>query len=260
MGKSIHRRFEEMTKLYHFTSFKAACSIIESRELRFGKMFKMNDLIESGRIHFGRIFSNNLPDKDLSAEDEMHRYQQISFIQDRVRDDFDYLGFDLHAMWGLYAERGYGACLVFDRNKLRLEEGDYARDVWYGNFIPSAYDFRNKSKRGLRSEIWRRKDEIFFGKRKEWEHEQEFRVIRRARNEWDDEYLDVYESLSFVIICKDESVEKGMSNWCGDHYYTLKHLKNKVPILSYEYDLDWYTLYSDKEGDPIWAEQLGYYW
>ena len=260
MGKSIHRRFEEMTKLCHFTSFKAACSIIESRELRFGKMFKMNDLIESGRIHFGRIFSNNLPDKDLSAEDEMQRYQQISFIQDRVRDDFEYLGFDLHAMWGLYAERGYGACLVFDRNKLRLEEGDYARDVRYGNFIPSAYDFRNKSKRGLRSEIWRRKDEIFFGKRKEWEHEQEYRVIRRARNEWDDEYLDVYESLSFVIICKDESVEKGMSNWCGDHYYTLKHLKNKDPILSYEYDLDWYTLYSDKEGDPIWAEQLGYYW
>ena len=259
MGKSIHRRFEEMTKLYHFTSFKAACSIIESRELRFGMVFKMNDLIESGRIHFGRIFSNNLPDKDLFAEDEMHRYQQISFIQDRVRDDFEYLGFDLHAMWGLYAERGYGACLVFDRNKLRLEEGDYARDVWYGNFIPSAYDFRNKSKRGLRSEIWRRKDEIFFGKRKEWEHEQEYRVSRRARNEWDDEYLDVSESLSFVIICKDESVEKGMSNWCGDHYYTLIHLKNKVPVLSYEYDLDWYTLYSDKEGDPFWAEQLGYY-
>jgi len=260
MRKSIGQRFEEMTKLYHFTSFDAACNIIESRTLRFGKMFKMNDLIESGRIHFGRILTNDLADTDLFAEDEMHRYQQISFIQDRVRDNFEYLGFDLHAMWGLYAERGYGACLVFDKNKLRLEEGDYARDVEYGNFIPSAYGFNNKSKKGIRSEIWRRRDEIFFWKRKEWEHEQEYRVIRRARNEWDDEYLDVSESLSFVIICKDESVEIGTSNWGGEHYYILKHLRNKVPVLSYEYDLDWYTLYSDKEGDPIWAEQLGYYW
>ena len=103
MGKSISERFEEMTKLYHFTSFDAACSIIESRKFRFGKMFKMNDLIESGRIHFRRIITNELPDKDLFAEDEMRRYQQISFIQDRVRDDFEYLGFDLHTMWGLYA-------------------------------------------------------------------------------------------------------------------------------------------------------------
>ncbi len=94
MRKSISQRFQEMTKLYHFTSFDAACNIIESRKLRFGKMFKMNDIIESGRIHFGRIFTNDLPDKDLFEEDEMQRYQQISFIQDRVRDDFEYLGFD----------------------------------------------------------------------------------------------------------------------------------------------------------------------
>jgi hypothetical protein len=39
MGKSISERFEEMTKLYHFTSFDAACSIIESRKFRFGKMY-----------------------------------------------------------------------------------------------------------------------------------------------------------------------------------------------------------------------------
>lgn len=77
MGKSISERFEEMTKLYHFTSFDAACSIIESRKFRFGKMFKMNDLIESGRIHFRRIFTNDLPDKDLFAEDEMRRYQVV---------------------------------------------------------------------------------------------------------------------------------------------------------------------------------------
>ena len=46
MRKSIAQRFEEMNRLYHFTSFKAACSIIESGKLRFGESFRMNDLID----------------------------------------------------------------------------------------------------------------------------------------------------------------------------------------------------------------------
>lgn len=248
-----------MTKLYHFTDFEAACDIIEGRKLRFGKMYRMNDLIESNRISWGRIVGGNLSEIELYAEDEMNRYQQISFVQDMERDGVEYLGFDMHSMWGLYAERGFGACLVFDKEKIRLEEGDYAQIVHYANFIPMDYGFKNKGRYGIRSEIWRRKDEIFFWKRKEWEYEQEYRIIRRAQNAEDDEYLDVSDSLSFVIICKDESVEKDESIWDGIQCYILKHLKRRVPVLSYEYDLDWYTLYSDNSGDPIWAEQLGYY-
>ena len=259
MRKSITDRFEEMSRLYHFTNFDAACSIIESRKLRFGKMFKMNDLNESGRIVFKRFLTHSLPEKDLFAEEELQRYQQISFIQDRVRDGFEYLGFDLQTMWGMYAERGYGACLVFDKEKLRLGDGDYARDVEYENFVLADFVFKNKSKAGIKSEIWRRRDEIFFYKRKEWEYEQEYRIIRRAENERDDEYLDASDALSFVIICKDETVERGESIWDGINCYTLKHLKNKVPVLSYEYDIDGYTLYHDGPGDPIWAEQVGFF-
>ena len=54
MRKSVAQRFEEMNRLYHFTNLDAACQIIESRKLRFGKMYKMNDLIESNRMGFGR--------------------------------------------------------------------------------------------------------------------------------------------------------------------------------------------------------------
>lgn len=260
MRKSISQRFQEMTKLYHFTNLDSACKIIESGKLRFGKMFKMNDLIESGRILWKRVFTNDLSDRDLFAEDEMCRYQQLSFIQDRERDGMEYLGFDLHTMWGLYANRGYGVCLVFDKQKLKLDEGDYARDVEYGNYIRAYYEFRNKSKAGIKSEIWRRKDEIFFYKRKEWEYEQEYRIIRRVKKEMDVEYLDISNALSFVIICKDETIDRGEPIWAGITYDELKHLKRRVPILSYEYDLDGYTLYSDRLGDPIWAEQLGYLW
>ena len=122
-----------MTKLYHFTSFEAACEIIESRKLRFGKMYRMNDLIESSRISCGRIIGGSLSKIELFAEDEINRYQQISFVQDKERDGVEYLGFDMHSMWGLYAEGGFGACLVFDKEKMRLEEGDYAHIVDYAH-------------------------------------------------------------------------------------------------------------------------------
>ena len=259
MRKTINERFQEMTKLYHFTSFNAACKIIESRRMIFGKPFKMNDLIESSRIVFGRVFTNDLSETEQFAEEEIRRYQQISFVQDIERDGFEYLGFDMHTMWGLYADRGYGVCLVFDKNKLCLKRKDYAKDVDYDLFIPAVFECKNKSKTGIKSEIWHRRDELFFLKRKEWEYEQEFRIIRRAQNANDDEYLDVSDALSFVIVCKDESVEKGESIWDVLHCICLKHLKRKIPVLSYVYDIDWYTLYSENEGDPIWAEQLGYY-
>jgi hypothetical protein len=248
-----------MTKLYHFTSFAAACKIIESGRMRFGKQYRMNDLLESNKIAFGHVLSKEIMKQynEFYAEDEMHRYQQISFTQDRDYNDLSFLGFDLHTMWGLYADRGAGVCLVLDKEKLALKEGDYAKNVEYYDLIPTNYGFHNKSKTGIRSEIWRRRDEIFFLKRKEWEYEQEYRIIRRANDERDDEYLDISKALSFVIICKDYSVDGFESIWDGDYYQDLKYLNRKLPVLSYENGLDGFTLWPD-DGDPIWAEQLGY--
>ncbi len=261
MRKPISQRFEEMSRLYHFTSFKAACSIIESGKLRFGKPFRMNDLIESNRIVFQRVLLNDMSEDErngLFAEEEMRRYQQVSFSQDKEYDDRLFLGFDLHSMWGLYANKGYGVCLVFDKNKLKLEEGDYGKNVEYYNLVPADFEFKNRSKAGIKGEIWRRRDEIFFNKRKEWEYEQEYRIIRRARNEFDTEYLDVSDSLSFAIISKDVSVFENETIFDGDCYWTLRSLKRKLPVLSYDYGLDWYTL-SSGFMDPIWAERVGFF-
>lgn len=264
MRKPLSQRFEEMTRLYHFTSFKAACSIIKSGKLKFGKMYKMNDLIESNRMGFGRALQGYLSAdesrdyKDMLAENEIHKYQQISFSQDLESKECSYLGFDLHTMWGLYADKGYGVCLVFDKEKLILQDGDYANNVSYHDLVTQDYETHNRSRAGIKTEIWRRREEIFFTKRKEWEHEQEYRIIRRARNERDDEYLDISNALSFVIICKDYSVCYGESMFDGDYYSDLKYLNRRLPVLVYEYGLDWYTLWP-REGDPIWTEQTGFW-
>ena len=81
---------------------------------------------------FRRALDGDVPDddkKNLLLEAELRRYQQISFAQDRECEDCTYLGFDLHSMWGLYADKGYGVCLVFDKDKLTLQNGDYANNV-----------------------------------------------------------------------------------------------------------------------------------
>lgn len=187
----------------------------------------------------------------------MNRYQQISFSQDKECDGRYFLGFDLHTMWGLYANRGYGVCLVFDKMKLNIMPNDYVADVTYDNFVPQRFICHNKSKKGIRSEIWRRKDEVFFHKRKEWEYEQEYRLIRRTRNIFDDEYLDITKSLSFIIICKDDSVCGLESMFDSYIYKDFHYINKKIPILTYEYGLDGYTLY-EKYGLPIWNEELGF--
>ena len=259
MKKSIYYRFFEMSKLYHFTSFESACKIIKSGRLRFSKAYRLNDLIESNRVVWERTFGGYIPDDKeylYYAEEEMRRYQQISFSQDRVVDDIFYLGFDLHTMWGLYADRGYGVCLVFDKEKLMLESDDYAAEVQYVNLIPQGVNIYNKSKKGIKAEIKRRRDEIFFYKRKEWEYEQEYRVLRRAKNEYDDEYLDITDALACAIVCKDESIEMLESMFHSDTYHELRYINKKLPILTYEYDLDGYTLY-ESWGVPLWSEQCG---
>lgn len=258
MRKSVGRKFEEMPRLYHFTNYDAACKIIESGRLKFGKSFRMNDLIESNRVVFQRVLTNDVSDSGMFAEEEMRKYQQISFSQDREYDGRYFLGFDLHSMWGLYANKGYGVCLVFDKDKIKFLDCDFAGDVKYSDFVTQDFEFKNKSRAGIKAEVWRRKEEVFFNKRKEWEYEQEYRVIRRARKELDLEFLDVSNSLSFVIICKDYSVCGLDSMFDGDIYRDLHCLNKRLPVLTYEYGLDGYTLFQEFMV-PIWSEQCGFY-
>ena len=261
MRELLSRRFKHMNRLYHFTNYEAACSIIRSKQLRFGKRSNMNDLIESRKITTRRVFFADIGDdmsKEYFPEKEMMRYQQISFAQDRNVEDTLLEGFNLHSMWGLYAERGYGVCLVFDKDKLKLGKTDYARDVVYKDWIMPDYDFKSSRKSEIRAEIWKRRDDFFFLKRKEWEREQEYRIIRRAKNETDDEYLDVSESLAFAIISREESLRYDEPIWSGKYYRHIKYISNrKLPVLWYTPSMDGYCLYHDWM-EPVWTEEGGF--
>lgn len=132
-----------MEKLYHFTSFDTALKIIESNRLRFGRMNNMNDIHENDKIVFvdanKKIFDKFSSEELDSLHDEIFKYRQISLIADNKEDDKD--GFDLHQMWGLYADKGEGVCLVFDNKELKkgFDIGVLNKRVPYDETVKSYY-------------------------------------------------------------------------------------------------------------------------
>lgn len=147
--------------------------IIESGMLKFGALPRMNDITEANK----EIYLSGEPDEveweklDLSAV-RLNCVGQISLSQDAL-----FPGFALHAMWGHYAERGEGCCIVFDKNKI-VEEANrnafFHGEVIYDNAIEN---ITFPEKISVEEYMSSHHESLFFHKRYEWEHEQEYRII-----------------------------------------------------------------------------------
>ena len=57
-------------------------------------------------------------------------------------------------------------------------------------------------------------------------------------------------------ICDDERFGDGRTMILTSH---IKSIDRKLPVLSYEFGLDWYELWRDVPDDPIWTEMSGFY-
>ena len=197
---SIKEQFEKTEKLYHFTSFDTALKIIESNRLRYGRLNNMNDIHENDKIVL--VDANNHPTDKFPSNvldalhDEIYKYRQISLTADDKEGDKD--GFDLHQMWGLYADKGEGVCLVFDKKELEKGFGSAVlhNRVSYDKAVDSYYISLTNTTDKVSVEI----REIFFLKRSEWDHEQEYRLLRRCPLATREEYLFLGHALKFVIL------------------------------------------------------------
>lgn len=107
----------------------------------------------------------------------LNNYKQISFAMDKGNSK----GFDIPAMWGHYAARGNGICLVLNYDKIK--ECITMIDYLYGNEVkytkPAFNDITYYKHYGVSFEdfIVSSKDDLFFHKTKDWEYEQEYRII-----------------------------------------------------------------------------------
>ncbi len=266
--KEIKKLFRKTEKLYHYTSFETGLKIIKSGLLRYGRLSDMNDFFENDKLVY-KIFNDDPRqniEENYSALDltynEIYNYRQISFTAEEKKGDKK--GFDLHQMWGLYAQKGEGVCLVFDKQTIvecLLASGEDCifQRVSYipqKHCDPSSYNSNSSSIDGIISEVKTNRELLFFHKRKEWKSEQEFRIIKRCPINRKEEYFDFGEALKFIIVSsklKDTDDARYQEN-----LLILTDLGKDIPILTYGNGFFNYSLnFLDGEGE-IWNSDKGY--
>lgn len=158
--------------LFHYTSFCSAVKIIASQKLLFSECKSLNDIQE---IHGPTVIGKKSDCDEI--EDILADYCQISFTENKGRS-----GFDIPAMWGHYAERGRGVCLVFDRKAINdavRREGLQAGSIQYSSLEDPYAVYYDKENHGSPEEYIRTNtNNLFFRKSIDWKYEQEFRIIK----------------------------------------------------------------------------------
>lgn len=271
----IREQFKQTEKLYHFTSFDTALKIIETNRLKFGRLNNMNDIHENDKLMFADANGQGIDEfpSDVldTLYDEIYKYRQISLTADSEKGDKD--GFDLHQMWGLYADKGEGVCLVFDKDELEknyemvnIHKGrvKYNKTQELESFVVSLSLHPETIPAEVKSQI----SKIFFHKRKEWEHEQEYRLMKRCPNSVREEYLYLGHALKFVILTSKllNIDEIRYFNNIKDVKDKLKKVKEKrkigmagtIPVLVYGNGLFDYSLVTDNGEEELWNSENGY--
>ena len=272
---SIKEQFEQTEKLYHFTKFDTALKILESNRLRFGRLDNMNDIHENDKIEFvgpNNQQINEFPSEVLDAlHDEIYKYRQISLTTEGQPGDN--LGFNLHQMWGIYADKGEGVCLVFDKKE--LEKSHDMKNINLGRVnyddtkkLESFFISDSKNPEEVLDEIKKHIPDIYFHKRKEWEHEQEYRLIKRCPNAAKEEYLLLGHALKFIILSsKLRNIDEVR------YFENIDNIKRqaekiekarkigkagKVPVLVYGNGLFDYALCTEDGKKEVWNSKDGY--
>lgn len=240
---NIDKRIEKFLateKIYHYTSFEAACKIVSSKRLKFGVANKTNDINEVHR----RICIPVYTEKG-AVEKEMSKYKHLSFS----KDNSSRCGYDIPAMWGHYAEKGYGICLVFDKSKIqnRLDGDIQGEDVMYiekfEDYLPMEEDIPKFFERD--------KKEIFFRKTNDWSYEQEWRIL--VRSEQATTYLPFGDSLMAIITDVVPDRDYGQCVFDSENVGLLNKIAPEIPILNY---ILWFggSILVDREGND-WSTQ-----
>ena len=272
---NIREQFKQTEKLYHFTSFDTALKIIETNRLKFGRLNNMNDIHENDKLMFADANGQGIDEfpSDVldTLYDEIYKYRQISLTADSEEGDKE--GFDLHQMWGLYADKGEGVCLVFDKDELEknyevanIHKGcvKYNKTQELVSFVVSLSLHPETIPAEVKSQI----SKIFFHKRREWEHEQEYRLMKRCPNSVREEYLFLGHALKFVILTSklrniDEVLYFKNIKDVKDKVEKMKKGRNigkagKIPVLVYGNGLFDYSLCTEDGKEELWNSENGY--
>ena len=189
----------------------------------------MNDVCESCKVVYNK-YTEGRKWKIDNINTEISKYIQISMTND---SDCRF-GFDLQQMWGLYAEKGKGVCLVYDKDEIEkaLSPTDMRGMIKYCCHVTPDEIFDMKEEDNLEECVKKYAKQQFFRKRKEWEWEQEYRILRRG-NEKGKEFLDISNSLKYIIMQNANSQDAGQCVVDSIEYKIMEAVAGEIPIFVY---------------------------
>lgn len=216
--------------IFHYTNLNAAIKIILSNSLKFGEFANMNDIAESYRDLLDNIDSQTL--RRILSE-----YRSISLTEDTSNSE---RGFAIDCLWGYYAEKGQGVCLVFDKEKLlvRYEQQYACKGVPEDKSIKYIEDYQNlviakgNTEEEIRSYVDNHIFEIFYEKDSCWSYEKEIRLLTKSKDNDERCYLPFEDSLIAAIICVQSNDYKE-----SEQYKLLSKLKDTYGFGIYNYSI-----------------------
>lgn len=210
--------------LFHFTNFESALKIIATHSLKFGDFNNMNDIAEVKRDLLGDI-------SESMIEEEMRKYKSISMTLDTPER-----GFFINPLWGHYAQKGNGVCLMFDKDKLINQyQRQFGNDIEPRpiNYLEDSHHLtviNGKTQSEVENDIMNKIDVLFFTKSSDWSYEQEFRFLLKDK---DLNLNFCKDSLVAVILCLPKLKEYKET----PEFMILKALLKDIPVLHYQTSL-----------------------
>lgn len=211
--------------LFHYTKFESALKIIITGSLKFGDFKNMNDIAEAYREVFGMA-------EDSIINRVLAEYQSICLTLDKPSRR----GFSIDSLWGHYAQKGYGICLVFDKKKLKEQlKAQFGRNAMMAKINYVSYHVGTVFTDGYTEDEVRRYvkgniKKLFFTKSKDWKYEDEFRIVKTNKSNKD--YLLYGNSLIAAILCLP-MIEEYNDFKESSEFKILKAILPNKPILRY---------------------------
>ena len=231
--------FNETEKLYHYTTFESGLKIIASKKLLFGKLKDMNDINESYR---GIFYEEGISEDDVKKE--LSKYRQCSLTMDSTTRK----GFNISAMWGHYAEKGYGICLVFDKKKIlsTLTADIHHNKINYDDSYDKNIVVDNQD---IKKFFEENTDPLFFTKTSDWSYEQEYRILKKTEEDTPT-YLDVNNSIMAIILYSAKDIDRDKPIIGSINYDIISRVAPNISILEYGYGLENIVLIENEDGVP----------
>lgn len=168
--------------LCHYTSFNNLCSILSTMTLRIGSYKNSNDIAELDSNISSLLDSNKQREVEQYIANQCGYISFSTHIWDTQNDVISKVGYLIPSMWGIYADKSRGACMILDKDTLIKENAQIlSRAKWF-EFIDVSYQQYQGLKLVPKSEsivdIVRQHYKHIIGvKHDSWSFEQEYRFV-----------------------------------------------------------------------------------